>query len=247
MLYSSISLDQGQLISNADEYEYQKESIHRFNPVPLIRIERLLNQPIDSVVCTWLVFDIDSLLFIHIIHLFYNHIEYHLISLVLWIMNRMTGQDRSIRIRLMIIIQPLLMINIYLGIFQLSMINNRQNDSLIISNRWIISCNRFDRIQMEQSLKHTVFSVIVLQLNRSRYMKSLCWIIVLAVIYHCTVLHNNLLPNYCRNPCQSITLMHVNVESALYNHHPITKRILRVRMGCALNSNIAIFSFLCVY
>ena len=70
MLYSSTSLDQRELISNADEYEYRKESIHRFNPVPLIRIERLLNQPIDSVVCTWLVFDIDSLLFIHIIHFF---------------------------------------------------------------------------------------------------------------------------------------------------------------------------------
>ena len=100
---------------------------------------------------------------------------------------------------------------------------------------------------MEQSLKHTVFSVIVLQLNRSRYMKSLCWIIVLAVIYHCTVLHSYLLPNYCRNPYQSITLMQVNVESALYNHHPTTNHILRERMDCALNSNIVIFSFLCVY
>ena len=118
---------------------------------------------------------------------------------------------------------------------------------MIISNRWIISCNRFDRIQMEQSLKHTVFSVIVLQLNRSRYMKSLCWIIGLAVIYHCTVLHNNDHPYYCRNPCQSITLMQVNVKSALNNHHPIANRILRVRMDCALNSNIVIFSFLCVY
>ena len=64
-------------MSNADKYEYRKEPIHRFNPVPLIRIERLLNQPIDSVVCIWFVFDIDSLLIIHIIHLFYNHIEYH--------------------------------------------------------------------------------------------------------------------------------------------------------------------------
>ena len=78
-------------------------------------------------------------------------------------------------------------------------------------------------------------------------MKSLCWIIVLAVIYHCTVLHNNDHPYYCRNPYQSITLMQVNVESALYNHYPIANRILRVRMDCALNSNIAIFSLLCVY
>ena len=139
------------------------------------------------------------------------------------------------------------MISIFQVFFYLSMINNRQNDSLIISNRWIISCNRFDRIQMEQSLKYIVFSVIVLQLNRSRFMKSLCWIIVLAVIYHCTVLPNNDHPYYCRNPCQSITLMQVNVESALYNHHPNTNHILGERMGCALNSNIAIFSLLCVY
>ena len=118
---------------------------------------------------------------------------------------------------------------------------------MIISNRWIILSNRFDRIQMEQSLKHIVFSVIVLQLNRSRFMKSLRWIIVLAVNYHCTVLHNNDHPYYCRNPYQSITLMQVNVESALYNHHPNANRILRVRIGCALNSNIAIFSLLCVY
>ena len=96
---------------------------------------------------------------------------------------------------------------------------------------------------MEQSLKYIVFSVIILQLNRSRYMKSLCWIIGLAVIYHCTVLHNNDHPYYCRNPCQSITLMQLNVESALYNHHPNTKRILRVRIGCALNSNAVIFPF----
>ena len=118
---------------------------------------------------------------------------------------------------------------------------------MIISNRWIISSNRFDRIQMEQSLKYIVFSVIVLQLNQSTFMKSLCWIIVLAVIYHCTVLHNNFLPYYCRNPYQSITLMQVNVKSALYNHHPTTNRILRETMGCALNSNIAILSLLCVY
>ena len=118
---------------------------------------------------------------------------------------------------------------------------------MIIPNRWIISCNRFDRIQMEQSLKYIVFSVIVLQLNRSRFMKSLCWIIGLAGIYHCTVLHNNDHSYYCRNPYQSITLMQVNVESALYNHHTNTKRILRVRMDCALNSNIVIFSLLCVY
>ena len=124
---------------------------------------------------------------------------------------------------------------------------HRLNNSLIIPNRWIISCNRFDRIQMEQSLKYSVFSVIVLQLNRSRYMKSLRWIIVLAVNYHCTVLHNNLLPYYCRYRCQSITLMQVNVESALYFYHPIANRILRVRMDCALNSNSAIFSLLCVY
>ena len=100
---------------------------------------------------------------------------------------------------------------------------------------------------MEQSLKYIVFSVIVLQLNRSRSMKSLRWIIVLAGIPHCTVLHSYLLPYYCRNPCQSITLMQVNVESALNNHHPTTNRILRVRMGCALNSNIVSFSLLCVY
>ena len=118
---------------------------------------------------------------------------------------------------------------------------------MIIPNWWIISCNRFDRIQMEQSLKYTVFSVIVLQLNRSRFMKSLCWIIGLAGIYHCTVLHNNLHPYYFRNPYQSITLMQVNVESTLYNHHPNTNRILRVRIGCALNSNAVIFSLLCVY
>ena len=118
---------------------------------------------------------------------------------------------------------------------------------MIIPNRWIISCNRFDRIQMEQSLKYIVFSVIILLLNRSRYMKPFCWIIALAVIHHWTSLHSYLLPYYCRNPCQSITLMQVNVESALYNHHPIANRILRVRMDCALNSNIAIFSLLCVY
>ena len=118
---------------------------------------------------------------------------------------------------------------------------------MIISNRLIISCNRFDRIQMEQSLKYIGFSVIVLQLNRSRYMKPLCWIIGLSVIHHCTVLHSYLLPYYCRNPCQSITLMQVNVESALNNHHPNTNHILRETMGCALNSNIAIFSLLCVY
>ena len=117
----------------------------------------------------------------------------------------------------------------------------------IINNRWIISCNRFNIIQMEQSLKYIVFSVIVLQLNRSRYMKSLCWIIALAVIYHWTSLHSYLLPFYCRNPYQSITLMQVNVESALNNHNPNTNRILRVRMGCALNSNAVIFSLLCVY
>ena len=114
---------------------------------------------------------------------------------------------------------------------------------MIIPNRWIISWNRFDRIQMEQSLKYIVFSVIVLQLNRSRYMKSLRWIIVLSVIHHCTVLHNNLLPYYCRNPYQSITVMQVNVESALYNHHPNANRILRVRVSCVLNSNIVIFPF----
>ena len=107
----------------------------------------------------------------------------------------------------------------------------------------IISCNRIDKIQMEQSLKYIVFSVIVLLLNRSRFMKLLCWIIVLAVIYHCTVLHSYLLPYYCRNPYQSITLMQVNVKSALYNHHTNTKRILRVRMDCALNSNAVIFPF----
>ena len=101
---------------------------------------------------------------------------------------------------------------------------------MIISNRWIISWNRFDRIQMEQSLKYIVFSVIVLQLNRSRFMKSLCWIIVLAVIYHCTVLHNKDHPYYCRNPGQSITLIQVNVESALNNHHPTTNHILRLIM-----------------
>ena len=95
---------------------------------------------------------------------------------------------------------------------------------------------------MEQSMKYIGFSVIVLQLNRSRFMKSLCWIIALAIIYHCTVLHNNDHPYCCRNPCQSITLMQVNVESTLYNHHPIANRILRVRIGCALNSNAVIFS-----
>ena len=100
---------------------------------------------------------------------------------------------------------------------------------------------------MEQSLKYIVFSVIVLQLNQSTFMKSLRWIIVLAVIYHCTVLHNNLLPNYCRNPYQSITVMQLNVESALNNHHPTTNHILRVRINCALNSNIVLFSLLCVY
>ena len=118
---------------------------------------------------------------------------------------------------------------------------------MIIPNRWIISCNRFDRIQMEQSLKYIVLSVIVLQLNRSRFMKSLCWIIVLAVIHHCTVLPNNDHPYCCRNPYQSITVMQVNVESALNNHHPNTNHILRETMGCALNSNIVIFSLLCVY
>ena len=99
---------------------------------------------------------------------------------------------------------------------------------------------------MEQSLKHTVLSVIVLQLNRSVPMKSLRWIIVLSVIHHWTSLHSYLLPYCCRNPCQSISLMQVNVESALYNHHPNTKRILRVRMDCALDSNIAIFPSLCL-
>ena len=118
---------------------------------------------------------------------------------------------------------------------------------MIIPNRWIISWNRFDRIQMEQSLKCIVLSVIVLQLNQSRFMKSLCWIIVLAGIPHCTVLHSYLLPYYCRNPCQSITLMQVNVESALYYHHPNTNRTLRERMDCALNSNIVIFPLLSVY
>ena len=57
------------------------------------------------------------------------------------------------------------------------------------------------------------------------------------------VLQNNDHPYYCRNPCQSITPMHVNVVSALNNHHPITNRILRVRMDCALNSIIVIFPF----
>ena len=83
---------------------------------------------------------------------------------------------------------------------------------------------------MEQSLKYSVLSVIVLQLNRSVSMKSLCWIIVLSVIHHWTSLHNNFLPYYCRNPCQSITLMQVNVESALNNHHPTTNHILRLTM-----------------
>ena len=123
------------------------------------------------------------------------------------------------------------------------MINNRYNNSLIISNRWIISCNRFDRIQMEQSLKYNVFSVIVLQLNRSRFYEIVMLDHAFAGISHCTVLHSYLLPFYCRNPYQSITLMQVNVESALYNHYPIANRILRVRMDCALNSNIVIFPF----
>ena len=78
-------------------------------------------------------------------------------------------------------------------------------------------------------------------------MKPFCWIIVLSVIHHCTVLHNNDHSYYCRNPYQSITLMQVSVESALYNHHPNAKRILRETMDCVLNSNIAIFSLLCVY
>ena len=127
------------------------------------------------------------------------------------------------------------------------MINNRYNNSLIISNRWIISSNRFDRIQMEQSLKYNVFSVIVLQLNRSRFYEIVMLDHAFAGISHCTVLHNNDHPYYCSNPYQSITLLQVNVESALNNHHTNTNRILRVNMDCALNSNTAIFSLLCVY
>ena len=118
----------------------------------------------------WRIFD--QFLTIHIILQYYMHFEYHMIalSLLIWI-ERLHRIDQSEIDRSWSSNHQSWIV--FFVIFRLSMIRNHESDLLISSNRQIEWYNWFHRIQMEQSLKRIIVSVMYCNWNY-RFMISLC-------------------------------------------------------------------------